>query len=253
MITVVTVVYNSLDDLKYTVLDLMGQSTLDFELVIIDGNSTDGTGLYLAELKAKNIFKNLKIVIEDDLGIYDAMNKGVLNSTREYIVFMNAGDRFYSTNSIEGISGVLRKKKSDFVFGDTIIQYPLNFCYKKANVTFFDKGTHLHFDKAFSHQSLVCKRDILLNNSFDLNYPITADFKFYHRLLKGGSNFDYIRLPISVFATGGVSDMKRLSVHLEKLHFMRREYRFSIRILLHYFRVITFEMFKAPLRGWYRK
>ena len=253
MISVVTVVYNALDDLKYTMNDLLKQTSQDFELVIIDGNSTDGTDAYLHQLEKGGPFSRLIVVSERDSGIYDAMNKGIKHASTNYVVFMNAGDRFYSVSSIERINDVLEEGSFDFIFGDTVIEYPNCYSYRKAHTDFFAGPEYLHFDKAFSHQSLICKRAILERNLFDLNYPITADFKSYHRMIKEGKNFEYLPQPISVFATGGVSDTKRLSVHREKLHFMRREYKQNAKVLLHYFRVIALEVLKAPLRTWYRK
>ena len=96
-VTVVTVTYNAQDYLEKTIQSIISQSYSDIEYIIIDGGSTDGT-LDIIKKYEKNI---TYWVSESDNGIYDAMNKGIKKASGEWINFMNAGDGFVDTNSIE--------------------------------------------------------------------------------------------------------------------------------------------------------
>lgn len=86
-ITIITVSYNDINNLKKTVASISGQLIDDIEYLIIDGGSEDGTKKYLHELDSKVIW-----ISEPDTGIYNAMNKGIRAASGEWIWFVNAGD-----------------------------------------------------------------------------------------------------------------------------------------------------------------
>ena len=89
-ISVVTVCYNSFDMLKETMQNVDKQTYDNFEYIVVDGNSSDGTVDYLKNYNGKLT----KYISEPDKGIYDAMNKGVKISSGDYVIFSNAGDIF---------------------------------------------------------------------------------------------------------------------------------------------------------------
>ena len=89
--TVITINYNNADGLRQTILSVVGQTCDDYEYVIIDGGSTDGSVEVIKEREDKISYW----VSEKDGGIYNAMNKGVKAARGEYLIFMNSGDIFY--------------------------------------------------------------------------------------------------------------------------------------------------------------
>ena len=98
-VSVITVVYNDVEGLKRTIPSVLNQRSNDYEYIILDGGSTDGTLEYLSSLSIKG-----KIKSEPDTGIYNAMNKGLQMATGEYTIFLNSGDWFHSPDAIEAMS-----------------------------------------------------------------------------------------------------------------------------------------------------
>ena len=99
LITIITVVYNSKNNIDLTLDSVRRIKNNNIEYVVIDGNSNDGT----LDILNKNIDIIDTLISEEDKGIYDAMNKGIENSSGKYIAFLNAGDSYladfnYSTS-----------------------------------------------------------------------------------------------------------------------------------------------------------
>ena len=92
LFSIITVCYNETGNIKKTLDSIIEQSFRDFELIVVDGGSTDGTKEIVQEYE-QNIAWWCS---ERDNGIYNAMNKGVSHATGEYVIFMNAGDWFYN-------------------------------------------------------------------------------------------------------------------------------------------------------------
>ena len=96
-LSIITVCLNEERRIEKTAYSIVTQKCREFEWIVIDGGSTDGT---LDILKRYN--NNIKIIIsEKDQGVYDAMNKGILCSEGEYCLFMNGGDKLYDFNAIK--------------------------------------------------------------------------------------------------------------------------------------------------------
>ena len=104
-ITIITVAFNNVSGLVKTSLSIEMQNGFDdYKWVVVDGGSADGTQDFLAEKKAF-FAERLIYISEPDLGLYDAMNKGLgIAGRRGYIVFMNAGDEFYSPETLREVS-----------------------------------------------------------------------------------------------------------------------------------------------------
>ncbi|GEM_PF-4076601 len=103
-VTVITVVYNSLEMLKKTYYSLLNQSYSDFTWIVKDNNSTDGTAEFIESIKGE--FKHLQYLNEYDKGIYDAMNQAIESSliSKGLITFLNAGDVYSSNKTIFDLS-----------------------------------------------------------------------------------------------------------------------------------------------------
>ena len=98
--SIITINYNNKGGLEKTINSVLGQSFHNYEYIIIDGGSTDGS----VEIIKKYASQIDYWVSESDNGVYNAMNKGIGKASGEYLNFMNSGDTFHSSSALETIS-----------------------------------------------------------------------------------------------------------------------------------------------------
>lgn len=199
-VTVVTVVRNASAALKATAENVLAQTYADIEYVIVDGASTDGTADY-----ARSLGDRVDVLIsERDNGIYDAMNKGVRAASGEWVIFMNAGDIFYAPDTVEQVFGTDDYAGFGVVYGDVVKKNASGELeVKKAGAP---HNSHRMF---FCHQSAFYRRGELLVEPFDTAHRMSADIHQVKRLWKKGVRFRQLDLPVAIFDTGGVSNVKR--------------------------------------------
>lgn len=198
IVTIITVVRNSPAMLRKTINSVSLQTLKDKEYVVIDGASTDTT----LDVIHENSHLIDRWISEPDKGIYDAMNKGVRMSSGKWIIFMNAGDSFASSNTLTEI--FKEQQDADIIFGDVIRHDAAGNAYiKKA------EPVHESHRMFFCHQSSLVKRELLLQYPFDIMHRMSADFKFFKLMLHYGKTFRQLDFPISVFDTTGVSNTLR--------------------------------------------
>ena len=106
-ISVITVVYNAKDTIERTIKSVIAQLYDNYEYIIIDGGSTDGTLDIIEKYRDKISY----FISESDEGIYDAMNKGVLKATGDYVAFINADD-WYEPNAFKLVASYIKTKKT---------------------------------------------------------------------------------------------------------------------------------------------
>lgn len=196
-VTVVTVCYNSGDALLETILSVSSQNYEALEYIVIDGASTDRT----SEILKQHSNKITKIVSEPDNGIYDAMNKAIDLATGEYTIFMNAGDTFYSADSV--LSALSKNTKSfDLIYGARIYSdQDKQRTYQEARPL----ETAL-IRMPYCHQSLFLKTIILREYSFNTTYRFAADYEQSVRLLMARKSYLMLSEPVCIFSAGGASE-----------------------------------------------
>lgn len=193
--SIITVCYNEVKNIEKTLNSVISQSYNDYELIVVDGGSIDGT---------KELFLQYEQHItwwcsEKDRGIYHAMNKGVNHSSGEYIIFMNAGDRFYNDKVLEKViqSGIT----TDIIEGYIV-------CPNK-NIRIREKYEDLYvhlFADTISHQGAFIKRSLLLAYPYDEQYKIVADWKFWiETLILNNYTYSFIDLDIAYYDMSGIS------------------------------------------------
>ena len=148
-----------------------------FELIVIDGNSSDGT---IDEIR-KNEEHISKYIIEEDDGIYDAMNKGILQSKGKYVSFCNSGD-IIKNNSLKIVLDFL-KQNIDVLFATVKRNYLGGYIIKSG---FNLKRLSYNFDFATSHTTgFYIKKSLhKIIGYYDLKFKCSADYDFYLRLFK---------------------------------------------------------------------
>lgn len=197
-ISVITVCRNCIENLRRTVESTSRQNGCEFEHIIVDGASTDGTVEFL-----KSGFSGIW-VSEPDKGIYDAMNKGVVLSSGDWVIFMNAGDYFTTEDTLSRLSESIEKEEADVIYGDVLKMGRNGMLYRKKAET-----PHNSHRMIFCHQSAVCRRNLLVEHPFDTRHLYSADFKFFKTLMKNKMRFSKVEYPVAVFDTSGVSNRSR--------------------------------------------
>ena len=201
LISIITVCLNNEKELEETFKSVVNQTYGNIEYIIIDGGSTDNTRDIIKKYENKIDYWSS----EPDRGIYDAMNKGVNVARGKWINFMNAGDKFYSRNTIEQIFSK-SFEGIDFVYGDCVITYGSEFSrfQKAGDIKDLWKGM------VFSHQSMFTKRDVFKTYHFSVKNRIGADFEFLYRCFMNKYRFYNTNIPIAKVSSGGVSDTNRI-------------------------------------------
>lgn len=202
-ISVVTVTYNCETILEKTIKSVLSQTFKDFEYIIIDGGSDDGTVDLIRKFESKLSFWST----EKDNGIFDAMNKGIAKAKGEWVNFMNAGDVFYDENTLGNIFLNNDTDSADFIFGDNIVCCGPDAIYKRAR-PFYEEKT-IFKRMGFNHQSVFVRTKLAREYPFDLKYKIAADYNMISTIYKHGGQPLYINKPVSVTNLDGVSANNR--------------------------------------------
>jgi putative colanic acid biosynthesis glycosyltransferase len=213
--SIVTVTRNDRDGLRRTRESVVRQSYSDWEHIIVDGDSQDGTAEFLRSL---GTVEGLRWLSEPDRGIYDAMNKGISLCQGRYILFMNAGDIFSTTETLTAVHCVLTKSPVDMLFCGANLRFRNGReYYRKPR----EISGYIWHGLPANHQAVYFKRSRLHCHSYDLSYEICGDYYLIASLYKQGSTVGYLDLPTVEFRTGDTSYRRRLPLFLEPYRIQR--------------------------------
>ncbi|MBX7050671.1 MAG: glycosyltransferase [Flavobacteriales bacterium] len=233
VVSIITVVYNASAVIDRTMRSVAAQTWPEIEHIIIDGVSKDDT----LEKVAQYLHPNLHVFSEPDKGIYDAMNKGIRRATGDYIIFMNAGDEFYSPDVLQKI---LSMPEGDFYYGNTMVvdDHGKELGERRLHPPKNLNWKSLQFGMCVSHQSILVKRSICV--SYDLNYKISGDIDWTIRVLKNAKNVIDSGIFVSKFLEGGVSTSKRKQGLKERFAILSHHYGIVRTIFNHMFILLRF-------------
>lgn len=208
-ISIITVVLNAESLIEDTIKSVINQSYKNIELIIIDGKSEDKT------LDIINKYKNnINILIsEKDNGIYDAMNKGIINSSGDWLFFLNAGDILFDKHILNTLINNL-DDNTDIIYGDIILvdKNLENKQYLKA------KGIDSIWEHPPCwHQGMLSKTSLHKAKLFNLRYKTCSDYDFMVSSYNKGASFQYINIPFSYYLRGGMSTSEIFENRLEGL------------------------------------
>ena len=195
-ISIITVVRNDKRGLIKTEKSILSQSFKNFEWVVIDGNSSDGTKEYLTKLK----YTFTNIISENDRGIYDAMNKGIRISEGDYLVFLNAGDEFFNSETLSVVYDKLASIENvDVLFGGADIYFDNdNYIYRSPQ----DIDTCINFSLPGHHQATYYSKNILDKIEYPLEYEHSGDYAIICILYKNGIKTININESLTKFVIG---------------------------------------------------
>ena len=220
LITIITVCYNAVEGLEKTIPSVLGQKNVDFEYVVVDGGSTDGS------LKViKNYENSLVWISEKDNGIYDAMNKAIGMATGEWLCFMNAGDIFVNDHVLLDISEYLKQSDLQVVYGNIVRvfnshkerKYPIR--NNRADAVDFMIGNIDH-QAAFIRKNLFTKYGL-----YDVQYRLAADHYFFLKAVGiGREKCKYVDHDVAYFMMDGRSTHSVDKYKQEKESMYNREF-----------------------------
>tara|TARA_B100000963_G_scaffold98870_1_gene85434 strand:- start:352 stop:1110 length:759 start_codon:yes stop_codon:yes gene_type:complete len=206
-ISIITATFNRGHFIESCILSILRQNVKNIEIIIIDGLSTDFTYEKIAPLLEKN--NNIKFFSEKDMGIYDALNKGVEKASGDIIGFLHSDDIFYEKNILNHIINKFEVNDLDGIYGD--LQYIDKINTNK--VLRYWQSCEFHkklLKKGWTppHPTMFLKKEIYKKHGkFDLQYKISADYDFMLRILNDSSiKLNYIPKVITRMRVGGISN-----------------------------------------------
>ncbi len=203
-LSIITINFNNIDGLKKTAESVFTQTCPNFEWIVIDGGSTDGSKEYIEA----NSNKITYWVSESDRGIYHAMNKGMLVSKGEYCLFLNSGDRLHSNDTIRMVLPELHTE--DIISGDEW-WVDKNYVLKKVNTNPSCFTSYRLLVGILWHQCTFIKRTLLTNHPYDESLTISSDWEemFYELVVQKGK-YRHMPIIVSDFLDGGISENAQL-------------------------------------------
>ena len=194
--SIITINYNNRDGLEMTINSVLGQSYQDFEYIIIDGGSTDGSVEVIKKYESQIDYW----VSEPDKGVYNAMNKGIGKAAGDYLNFMNSGDTFHSTSALEIIAGL--HSDDDIIIGGYYeSEKGVSHTIPSQDVTLL---TLLKY--TINHQATFLKKSLFDKRLYDESYIIMADAKFnFQSIIIDNCSVKFTDFIISDYDTTGIS------------------------------------------------
>lgn len=212
--SVITVCYNAEKVIRETIDSVLKQTWNHFEYIIVDGASTDKTVDIIGQYAGneERIFWHS----EPDEGIFNAMNKGVRYATGDFLIFMNAGDAFHSSDVLEKAAELAEAELPDIMIGDVAFKLETGlsrhqYAVGKTLAENLEKGNNV------CHQVIFASKESL-KEGFDEHFPTCADYDWLCRQMKAGRKTAKLDIVVTDFDIHGVTGQAKY----QKLHW--REY-----------------------------
>ena len=218
MISIITITYNAERWLERTMRSVLVQTCKEYEYIIVDGGSKDGTVDIIKRLEPE--FKGrLSWKSEPDKGLYDAMNKGIARAKGDFVWFINAGDEIYAPDTLAHIVEAA-KDDTDIVYGKACIVNA-----EGIKVSEHHKVTppnlqrkHLLNGLVVCHQAILVRRSIA--EKYNTYYRICADYEWVLKAVSASRKNTYLDEYLCKFLTEGVSQKQRKRAWKERFQIM---------------------------------
>lgn len=198
LISIITVCYNEADRIIETCESIVNQSFQNFEWIVLDGGSTDGTLEVLSRYRNRMAYYRSA----PDGGIYAAMNEGTKHARGEFCLFLNGGDSLFRDTALEALVPYLDKGKDVVV---TDVWFP-----EIGISPYFPDDVNLLSLVVFGlpHPSTLIRRSLIQNHGcYDETFKIAADLDLFFRLRNAGAHFGRIPCITSAFHLDGISNV----------------------------------------------
>ena len=212
ILSIVTINYNNAEGLKKTLASVAAQTVTEFEHVVVDGASTDGSADIIREYAASASYP-VRWVSEPDKGIYNAMNKGLRMASGEYVQVLNSGDIYASEHVIADMFEAMRRRGDEangewpeFLYGNMIRRRPDGTVEGKSGRVEYSLLNYytstMNHDCCWIHRSLFERHGL-----YDENLKIVSDWKWFLSAIGlGHVKPVYVDIDVTIFDLTGISE-----------------------------------------------
>lgn len=219
-LSIITINRNNAAGLEKTMRSVASQSYKEFEYIVVDGASTDGSVDVIKKLESK--FAHLKWVSEPDKGIYNAMNKGIRMAKGDFIQILNSADCLAADDVTERMLESLEKEVCpSILYGNMVKCFPdghrmVDKCFAGQEITMLGMYTG-----TLNHDPAYIRRDLFEKYGYyDESLKIVSDWEWYlQTIVLGGEKPQYIDIDVTLFDMSGISEN---SENKEKIRKERR-------------------------------
>jgi len=173
-ISIITIVYNNVSTIESCLNSVVEQTYQNIDYIVIDGGSTDGT------IEVVNSFKEkISVFIsEEDNGLYDALNKGIMKATGDIIGILHSDDMFYSSETINNVVNRMEKANADLLYGNGVFVDRQNIeLIKRVYASKPFKSKFLNFGWIPLHTTIFVRSEIFEKYGlYDERYKIASDY-----------------------------------------------------------------------------
>jgi glycosyltransferase involved in cell wall biosynthesis len=252
-LSIITINLNNKEGLIKTIQSVVSQTRKDFEFIVIDGGSIDGS----KEIIEKSSEEINYWISEPDRGIYNAMNKGILKSSGDYLLFLNSGDYLYDNETLSYFFNEIQENRYDVIYGNSNYLYDNSnevVKYKSENEITFNLFSKLG---AINHQASITRRSCIEKvGYFDENLKIVSDWKlFMIGIFKYNFRIKHIDVILVNYDANGISSIRRDILDKEAKQVLEEEFYYFLKDYdeLHNLRVIQHSLMKSRLIKIFRK
>ncbi|MDR1757429.1 MAG: glycosyltransferase [Bacteroidales bacterium] len=221
-ISIITVTYNAGHTLPRTIESVFSQTYPDIEYVIIDGASRDTTVDIIRQHASRVSYWSS----EPDQGLYDAMNKGLLQATGEYVWFLNAGDALPCPDTVARLMQQLTNSEPlpDIIYGETdLVDIHGNFiAHRRLKAPEHLSWKSFRKGMTVCHQSFIVKREIA--PLYDLQYQFSSDYDWCIRCMKKSKILHNSHLVLNLYLHEGTTTTHRKASLIERFRIMVKYY-----------------------------
>lgn len=226
--SIITVCYNAEKAIKETIESVLLQEWKKFEYIIVDGASTDSTVDIVRQYAAAD--NRIEWHSEPDSGIFNAMNRGIMRASGDYIMFMNAGDSFYDGAVLSNMAKQIKEHGNAIYYGQACLMK--NGKCKGINKNLSEQGC-LRYNtlmKGFMpiHQSIAAPLYILKKHCFNEEYKIRADYDWLLRCCKDRMRLVNLNFVVCKYDNSGISARAKYKKIMNKETQMIRKRNFPI-------------------------
>lgn len=209
-LSIITINRNNASGLEKTMQSVANQSFKEFEYIVVDGSSTDGSVEVIKKWESE--FAHLKWVSEPDKGIYNAMNKGIRMASGDYIQILNSGDCLAANTVTERMFSALEKKgEPSILYGNMVKCFPdgrklVDNCFAGQEITMLGM-----YAGTLNHDPTYIRRDLFGKYGYyDETLRIVSDWKWYlQAIILGDEKPQYVDIDVTLFDMTGISETNK--------------------------------------------